>query len=315
MNSPAMNDPVEALTRAYAQAVSAEPLMGWEEFSALSDAHLNSGDVSSGTVPKLILVALSSLNVLFIFLCFPLFQNILTDASPDVSAAVLNQVVASHHTSLLNQKSPFFSSLSVLQETLPQKSEVAPRPHPSRVSPSRIVADNNETEVISEKISQYFDQLKTSLSSEPTEQYLRALLQAKDSLDRLYRISQEAEFEFGAVLSREKHYSEYLSPEEFVLQARSKNAVILDLRSSELYEKSHLKNALNVEFNLRNLDEMGSQIPPHKAIFLYGDNMKECESSKAFLWKKGFKTVYILNAPFRPEQFKKSDLVFVTSPK
>lgn len=305
------NDPITRLVKARAALAEETPLLSWEEFSVRHGHHLPGKQADAGYGPTLIIGLVLVLNALLFSLSVPIFLEKLDNPQGVGEARPVFKGVAT------GLDVPLFTHYSQQAAQLKEDSSVpevaladnlAKRTIP-RVGKNTTGAQVMDTEILSQKINQYFEQLKSDNPSQAAEKYLRSLLKAKDSLDRTFQGIYDADLEFGVVKSGERHYAEYLAPQDFVRLSKEKNAVVLDLRKPQAFEQARLRQAVSAEYNLRYLQQLSDEIPKNKAIFLYGDDLKECESAKAFFWKKGFQTVYILNQPFNPERFRKSELV------
>lgn len=308
------NDPITRLVKAHAALVDDAPFMSWEEFSAKHGHHLPGQHTASGSGPVFIIGLVLVLNGFLLALSFPLFlqkwesMEVVSEAKAvcsGIAASLELPAVIEHAFQAANSGDENPEADDVISAS-------ADKPTLRRVNRNAVSSPATDTEILSQKINQYFEQLKSDNPSQAAEKYLRSLLKAKDSLDRAFQGVYDTDLEFGVVRSGDRHYAEYLEPRDFVRLAKEKNAVVLDLRKPQDFEQAHLRQAVSAEYNLRYLQQVSEEIPKNKAIFLYGDVLKECESAKAFLWKNGFRTVYILNKPFNPNLFRKSDLVTST---
>ncbi|MCS6978942.1 MAG: rhodanese-like domain-containing protein [Flavobacteriales bacterium] len=303
-------DPVFQLVQKRAVLADCGPLMEWDAFYSKNVHHLPGQKGASAFVANLIIALVAATNLVLIALGSALF---LSPSHPEKKSSYQSVNSVSSFIAQLQKPygTPELSSkdLGLNPETTFPKPEQKSRSfrEASKTAKSKITLD---TDVISEKISAYFDQLRGENPSSAAENYLKTLLRVKDSLDRKYQqqINEHLAIDFGIIHNKGHHYAEYLEPDDFIKASKEKNAVVVDLRSVQAYEKNHLRQALSVEFNLQNLEIFSQEISRSKAVFVYGDNMQECESAKAYLWKKGFPTVYILNQPFNPSLFKKTEL-------
>lgn len=307
-------DPVVDLVKARAALAEEAPLMNWDEFASKHAHHLPGRHAANGFIPVTVIALVILINAALLYLSMPMFVEKLNEASVSGEAvSALRGVVeiADVYTPIhFNTPNPALNADAENSHSLvASRAESFSRSRVSRNAPPSAAL---ETEALSEKINQYFEQLKSDNPSLVAERYLRSLLKAKDSLDKAFNTHYDADIEFGVVKSGDKHYAEYLKPQDFVRLSREKKAVVLDLRKPEEFEQARLRQALSAEYDLRHLNQVSEQVPKSKAIFLYGSDLRECESAKAFFWKKGFQTVYILNEPFDPSLFRKGDIVTST---
>jgi rhodanese-related sulfurtransferase len=309
------NDSITRLVKVRAALADEAPLMNWEEFFAKNGHHLPGKPAAMGFGPTLILGLVITLNGVLLALSLPIFLQKWEDIpeSAREAKAVFKGVATGLEVSPVPAHVAPIAGMGEAgleaDDALTFVGEKRSLPRTKKNAGNGPVMD---AEMLSQKINQYFEQLKSDNPSQVAEKYLRSLLKAKDSLDRAFQGVYDAELEFGVVKSGERHYAEYLAPQDFVRLSKEKMAVVLDLRKPQDFEQVRLRHAVSAEYNLRYLQQVSEEIPRNKAIFLYGDDLKECESAKAFFWKKGFQTVYILNKPFNPDLFRKSDLVTST---
>lgn len=72
-------------------------------------------------------------------------------------------------------------------------------------------------------------------------------------------------------------------------------AQIVDVRTPEEFEKGHLKNAKNIDWNNANFQDQISKIDPEKPVYIYCLSGARSEAAARKMRTNGFKEVYELN--------------------
>ncbi len=76
---------------------------------------------------------------------------------------------------------------------------------------------------------------------------------------------------------------------------KSKNAVILDVRTPGEFSSGHLANALNIDWNNKSSEAELKKMDPSKDYFVYCLSGGRSSSAAEYLRSNGFKNVYELN--------------------
>ena len=87
-----------------------------------------------------------------------------------------------------------------------------------------------------------------------------------------------------------------LSAKEFNEKiSQTQNANILDVRTSQEYSESHIKNAINVDWNGNNFDEGIANLDKSKPVFVYCLSGGRSSAAAAHMTSMGYKDVYELD--------------------
>jgi thioredoxin 1 len=87
-----------------------------------------------------------------------------------------------------------------------------------------------------------------------------------------------------------------LTPAEFQERcARTKDALILDVREYRDYRKSHLKNSFNIPFT-KGLETASDTIPKWKPLFIYCYAGGRSKKAAIFFYDKGFRKLYSMKS-------------------
>ena len=305
------NDPIAHLVKSASAFDDKSPLMTWEEFYSKHNHYLPQ-QKNYPWLPNSIIGLALIINLVLIYFAFPLIQDLvdkfsLKKAHEITSTASSSKIITQTISDINAFVFDFLNEDNNLSNQTVNPINFKVPVHNNLLSNNKSKKPTYDNEVIFEKISYYFDQLKQDQSDSRSDQYLLSLIKAKDSIDKI--IAQlDVDVEFGVVPSKEKFYAEYLTPEDFINKSKDRKSVILDLRKPSDFKLNRIKGAQNVEFSLDNLEEFSRRTPITYAVFIYSSDKQELESAKAFLWKKGFKTIYILNETFDPRRFKRNNI-------
>jgi len=94
----------------------------------------------------------------------------------------------------------------------------------------------------------------------------------------------------------EKNSDKYLiKAEDFKTKTENKNnVIILDIRTPEEYEESHIKGSLNVDYKNENFKEEIVKLDQSKKYFVYCRSGKRSANSRKIMNELGYKKVYDL---------------------
>ncbi len=85
-----------------------------------------------------------------------------------------------------------------------------------------------------------------------------------------------------------------LSPEEFKAGIKNDDAVVLDVRTQQEFEKGHLPQAKNVNYRAPDFETLIKQIDREGSFYVYCASGKRSSKAADFMAKEGFDEVYSL---------------------
>lgn len=83
-----------------------------------------------------------------------------------------------------------------------------------------------------------------------------------------------------------------LSPKEFSKALTADNVQLVDVRTSEEYDKEHIDEAVNIDWQGDSFDEETQALDKNKPVYVYCRSGKRSAEAAEHLRKAGFKAVY-----------------------
>ncbi len=93
---------------------------------------------------------------------------------------------------------------------------------------------------------------------------------------------------------RRTHYATVIDQATF--QAGSHKAQVIDLRQKDAFDKGHILGARNLPYQF--LKQQYRDLRPDRDVYLYDDTMTLSTSAAAFLGRRGYKHLYILDGGY-----------------
>ena len=108
---------------------------------------------------------------------------------------------------------------------------------------------------------------------------------------RLFLLTAQLLFLFSCSYAQK---GQQLTPVEFSKRIADDDAQVLDVRGADEYEKEHIADASNIDWNGDSFEEETSTLDKEKPVYIYCNSGNRSAKAAMHLRKAGFKNVYEL---------------------